>query len=410
MRGLTVRTGIAALAIATAAAGALAAGFSPREQSAEGQGASFAGVAAGTDGLSSMFWNPATIVLHDGFMSESNVSLILPYSRAKNGASAAIPVPGISDSGDIGVTAIVPASYYTYQVNDMIYLGLGVNAPFGLETENRANWVGALHGTKSEIFSINLNPNVALKLTDEIAVAVGLQAEYFEAKLKAGAPVTGAPLASIKGDDIDIGFTAGILFQPTDTTQIGLGFRSSIDHTLDGRGIVVPLGFNGPIEAGIETPEIVTFGVRHDLTEEITLLGGVEWANWSRIENLNVVSKATGATVAFTPLEWKDSWFFSIGAEYHIDERWTVRAGFAYEDSGIHTATRTPRLPDNDRYWLSAGASYKLADWVTAHVAYTHIFVDDGVIALPAGGGLNDLTATYKQSTDIVSASATITW
>jgi long-chain fatty acid transport protein len=74
MRGSIVKTSIVVLAISVAATGAHAAGFALREQSAEGQGASFAGVAAGTDGLSSMFWNPATIVLHDGFMSESNVS------------------------------------------------------------------------------------------------------------------------------------------------------------------------------------------------------------------------------------------------------------------------------------------------------------------------------------------------
>jgi long-chain fatty acid transport protein len=412
MRGVSVRAGLIALMLATSATAALAAGFALREQSAEGQGSSFAGVAAGTNGLSSMFWNPATIVLHDGFNSESNVSLVLPSSRAKNAVGGGVP-PGFEDTGNIGVTAIVPASYYTYQVNEMIFLGLGTTAPFGLETENRRGWAGALHGTESEIFSINVNPNIALKINDQLAIAVGLQAEYFEAKLRGGAPVSGAPLSSIKGDDIDIGFTAGILFQPTDTTQIGLGFRSSIDHTLDGRAIIIPLGFGGSIKADVETPELVTFGVRQDVSDSLTLLAGVEWANWSRIDNLNVVADLTGATVALTPLDWDDSWFFSIGAEYRIDEKWTLRAGFAYEDSGIPTATRTPRLPDNDRYWLSVGASYQLYDWLRANVAYSHVFMDDDAVNLAPGTTippLPGLTATYEQSIDIISASATIDW
>jgi long-chain fatty acid transport protein len=264
MRSFTVKASIAALAITMTATGAYAAGFALREQSAEGQGASFAGVAAGTEGLSSLFWNPATIVLHDGFNSESNVSLVLPSSRAKNGVSPGVPA-AFSNSGDIGVATIIPTSYYTYKVSDVVYLGLGINAPFGLETKNRANWAGAPHGTKSEIFSFNVNPNIALKITDELAVAVGLQVEYFDAKLKAGLPVTGTQIAKIKGDDIDVGFTAGILFQPTDATQIGLGFRSSIDHKLDGKATVGP--FFGPITANVETPEIVTFGLRHDFDE-----------------------------------------------------------------------------------------------------------------------------------------------
>jgi long-chain fatty acid transport protein len=401
---------IAALLVSYSATGALAAGFALREQSAEGQGASFAGVAAGTEGLSSIFWNPATIALHDGFHSESNVSLVMPYSKADDGTAFPLVLPGSADSGNISVAEIVPASYYTYQLNDTIYLGLGINAPFGLETENRSSWVGAPHGTRSKIFSINLHPNIALKVTHELAIAVGLQAQYFEAKLRSGAPGSGAPLSSIKGDDIAVGFTAGILFQPTDRTQIGVGFRSSIDHTIDGDGSVVPLAFFGAIEAGLETPELVTIGLRHDFSDRFTFLAGVEWANWSRFKNLNVTSKATGATVAFVPQNWDDSWFFSLGGEYRVDERWTVRAGVAYEDSGVPDATRTPRLPDNDRYWVSVGASYKLLDWATANVGYSHVFMEDGDVSLPAAFGLPPLSASYDQHIDIVSASATFTW
>ena len=76
--GATALVGVAG----TAAAG----GFAVREQSTEGQGASFAGIAAGGSDLSSMFVNPATITLFEGMQSEGNASLILPYSKAKKGA------------------------------------------------------------------------------------------------------------------------------------------------------------------------------------------------------------------------------------------------------------------------------------------------------------------------------------
>ena len=57
-----------------------AAGFAIREQSAEGQGASFAGIGAGGADLSSMFFNPATITLHDGWQFEADAAVIIPYS------------------------------------------------------------------------------------------------------------------------------------------------------------------------------------------------------------------------------------------------------------------------------------------------------------------------------------------
>ena len=49
---------VAAVALVAGAAAAIAGGFAIREQSAESQGASFAGNAAGTS-LGAMYWNPA---------------------------------------------------------------------------------------------------------------------------------------------------------------------------------------------------------------------------------------------------------------------------------------------------------------------------------------------------------------
>ena len=127
---------------ACSATAASAAGFAIREQSAEGLGASFAGVAAGTGGLSSMFWNAATMTLHEdeGFQSESNYSLIVPYSRAKNGVGG---FGGSGDSGNIAELVFAPASYYVYQANDRLFVGLGLNSPFGLSTESDV-WAGSL--------------------------------------------------------------------------------------------------------------------------------------------------------------------------------------------------------------------------------------------------------------------------
>ena len=61
------------------------------------------------------------------------------------------------------------------------------------------------------------------------------------------------------------------------------------------------------------------------------------------------------------PIQYDDGWFFSAGAEYRWTERLTVRGGIGYEISPITDQVRTPRLPDNDRFWASIGASWKVA-------------------------------------------------
>lgn len=380
---------------------ALAGGFSVREQSAEGLGSAFAGIAAGTDGLSAMFWNPATISQHNsqGYVSENNVSGILPYSQAKNG----VGIPGSANSSNIGVAALVPASYSVYGLSDEVTLGMAINAPFGLAT-NSDIWAGSLHGDKSEVFTMNFNPLVAYKPADWITLAAGLQGEYMKVRLTSQAPPIGSTVFRAKADDIAFGITAGILLQPTDDLDIGIGFRSSLNHSLDGSGFSPAA--SGGLSADLKTPEMVTLGLKYRLNDQWKFMGGVEWANWSRFKKLSVQFDAPSAPLV-TPENWKDSWFFSAGAEYEMNDKLTLRGGAAFEKSPVPYSTRTPRLPDNDRYWVSLGASYKMNDWLTTNLAYSHVFVEDGGVSLAAP---SPLTATFKQHIDIASVSAVIDW
>ena len=79
-RNSLVRALIVGAAITTA--GQVYAGaFGLREQSATGQGLSFAGAASGGAGLGSMFWNPATMTAYQGINASVTGNLILPYAK-----------------------------------------------------------------------------------------------------------------------------------------------------------------------------------------------------------------------------------------------------------------------------------------------------------------------------------------
>ncbi len=60
-------------------------------------------------------------------------------------------------------------------------------------------------------------------------------------------------------------------------------------------------------------------------------------------------------------------------------------AGAAYEKSPVTDQVRIPTLPDNDRFWLSAGATYKWSPKITLDFAYSHIFVKNAPINDVAG-------------------------
>ncbi len=379
-----------------------AGGFAIREQSAEFQGMSFAGAAAGGSGLSSIFWNPATITQHEGMKGDYNGSLVMPYGRARDEAGG---LGGTSDSGNIGKTAFVPATYSSYQINDMFWVGLGMNAPFGMKTENDPNSKGALYGYKSKIFTLNINPVMGVKLNDLVSVGAGLQINYMKGDLSNALAGLGE-IARVEGDDWGVGFTAGITITPTDMTTIGIGYRSRVKHTLKGTYYNTLGGVDlGPASVDHTLPDMLTFSVRQQVTDNLALTGSVEWTNWSLFENFTIEYTGGTETIAY---DWKDSWLFAIGAEYKYSDALTFRAGYAYEDSPVPDSTRGVRVPDNNRHWVSVGASWTASDWLTLHAGYSHLFVKDGKVNIPASGGLPGLQATFKNHVNIVAVSATV--
>ncbi|MEZ0170901.1 OmpP1/FadL family transporter [Microvirga sp. TS319] len=406
-------------ALIAAQGGAQAGAFGLREQSATAQGFSFAGAASGSGYLSSMFWNPAVITMSPGWNNEWHLSLILPRVDIKPDPTQT-PTAFFGASGDIGQDAIVPTGFSSYQVNDSLWIGLSTTAPYGLVTDPRENWAGQVYSRSSRIFSVNVNPVVGVKVTDWLSVAAGPTFQYFDIRLKSAVGVSpGQPSGVLEGDDFGVGFTAGVTLTPFIGTTIGLGYRSSVEHDLEGSftlpaGVVAPVAVRTPINATLKTPDQLTLGLSQVITPNMTVHLGFEWTNWSILKTPIVTSAATGAPVQALPLNYKDGYFYSLGLEYRVDPQWTLRAGVAYEDSPIDTKIRSTRLPDNDRIWASIGVGYQWSDKLSFDLAYTHIFTKDTDIRIVEGHqdfrpGL-PFVADVDSSVDIISAAVRYRW
>jgi len=403
-------------ALVAAQGGAQAGGFAIREQSATAQSYSFAGAASGSGYLSSMFWNPAVITMAPGWQSEAHLSVIVP--RVDINPAPTVPTFALGGSGDIGQDAIVPTSYNSYQINDMIWVGLASTAPYGLVTDPRENWAGQVYSRSSKIFSLNVNPILGVKLNDWLSVAAGPSLQYFDIRLKRAAGVApGAPSVILDGDDIGFGFTAGLTLTPFAGTTIGIGYRSRIDHELEGTlsapaGVLAPIAARIPISADLTTPDQLTIGLSQAITPALTVHAGIEWTNWSVLEAPLVVGPG-GRVVTDLPLNYDDGFFYSLGMDYKLTNQLTLRAGVAYEESPIDTEIRSTRLPDNDRIWASIGLGYQWNDKLSFDIAYTHIFTKETDIRILPGHqdyeGL-PFVADVDSSTDIVSVALRYRW
>lgn len=423
---ITIRAGLlasVALTAMTLVAPAAAGGFAVREQSAEQQGMSFAGAAA-SGSIGSMFWNSAAVTSQDGTNSISNLSIIIPVGdlTAQPG-STYYNVPGVPQSTDIGRTAYVPASYINYQFKNYdpnLYIGLGVNAPFGLSTEpDKRNWAGAEVGRTSKLFTINFNPVIGYRLSSQLAIGIGAQFEQAEAGFKFATGLPSGTSSYYDGNSFAAGATAGLLFTPTAGTSIGLGWRSELTHKLHGTfatnpGFPVATGVPGvPATVDLKLPDIVTLSLKQAVTSGFRVYGTVEWTNWSKFKELRIISennavtvlgfRTAGSTIGLIDAQWKDGWFFSAGADYDYSNQLTLRAGGAYEIAPTPDAQhRILGIPDADRIWASVGATYKLSQTLAVDIGYSHVFVNDAQIDRRNVSGTTRIVADLDAHADII--------
>ena len=413
-----------ALALPIATNPAQAGGFAIREQSPYGQGSAYAGVAAG-GALSSMFWNPAVMTQFSGIQSEGALTGILPYSSNNATSGARIGTGNVSHDG------LVPSSYFSWQVNPRLWLGISLNSPFGLTETFPDAWSGRAYGAGGDhLTTYNATPSIAYAFTDWLSIGAGVQIQYADATLTKGIGNLLGDQVSISGKGWGYGFTAGLTLKPTPTTIVGLGYRSQIDQKLDG-SLLLPAGpfFNTPfstpgsISTTLNLPDTVSFGIRQKLDPQWTMMGTIEWSNWTHIGTSNVVQpdgqpalvlNGLGGGPVTIPFEYKGGWFFSAGAEYQWNDKFAVRGGLGFERSPVVDAVRIPILADNDRTWLSIGATYNCSPRLSFDFAYSHLFVKDTPLDItgtsnPSFSG-SIYTGSVDSHIDIISIAARYRW
>ena len=402
--------GISAAAVLGVSSAALAGAFGLRTQSTTGLGAAFAGNASGMAGISSMFWNPATVTMNPGYTSEYNVTFVSPDVTVT--PVAPTPTRSFGSSGNIGQDAVIPASYNSYQVNEMLWLGLSTGSAFGSITKPDPIWAGQVYGRSSRVISMGATPILGVKLNEYVSIAAGPTIQYLKVRLNSALGVAPtAPTAILEGDNFGVGYTAGVTVTPMQGTTLGVGYRSSVQHDLEGTFRTGPLVRTAKVSLNL--PEQLTVGITQQITPDFKLSGGFEWMNWSRL-NIPAVVGVTGAPMTGVPLRYKDGYMYSIGGEYQLTSQWALRAGVAFEKSPIDNSNRSVRLPDTDRIYASFGASYDWNEQIRFSASYSHVFgVGDRRIAIATGNpqylGL-PFYAESKAAVDVVSASVRIKW
>lgn len=385
----------ALLAVSTTS---FAGGFQLSEENVSGLGNAYAGTGALAEDASIGFWNPAGLSRIDRYQFVASGSVLNLNNNVRiSSANSNYLTDPLNPHATVGNNReeaggwhVIPALHFATPKFGQFSFGLGVTTPFGLTTSYTKSSKSRYFGTYSHLTAVNIGPSVAYQLNRYISFGVGFDAQYLTADLHQQVPLNGTYDAEFqnKADDWGYGWNVGTALCFDTGTHVGLSYRSRVQHTIDGDAFikspaVAPIiNAKGPASTSITLPDSANFSVVQDINDCWSILGSVYWTHWSLIDTVKLkYKKALGGVFPNglkLDLAFDDSMKYALAVNYRPDQCWKLRMGVAYDETPVRNAgTRSFRLPDNDRVWLSFGAQYKVNNQFTVDAAYTHIFVYD---------------------------------
>ena len=444
---------------------ATAGGFALIEHGASGLGNAYAGAAAVSSDTSTVWFNPAGMSQLEG--RETSVAFHIlstdtTWTDQGTTLGAALgrgPSSG-PDTANPGGTTVLPNFYYVAPVNDKWSYGLSIGAPYGSSTEYDRDWKGRYSTVKSGVSVIDINPAISFKVSDKVSLGFGVSLQRLSAELESavdsGAVCLGlaanaatsftsadcinvglAPgvqandgYGSITGDSTAFGFNMGALFTPRKGLKIGVAYRHSTSHELDGdvdfdvnaalrdvldsnaiaagQPLTQGIFSDVPAKAAIDLPATFSVSGAWAVNKKVELLADFTWTGWSSFEELRVTYDNPVQPDTLSVQDWEDVIRVSAGVNYQLNNKLTLRTGVAFDEEAIPSAQRrTARIPGNDRTWLSFGAGYKVNKNISFDVGYAHLFLDDTPIDNinpESGGTALEIRGEFEPSVDIVSA------
>ncbi len=410
------------------------------EHSVKELGQAFSGAPTNIEDGSMVFFNPGAMSHVQGKLVSFAGYVAVPSARFQDNGSQLNPLVGGAqlqggNGGDSPHVVLIPNFYYVQKLSERIAVGLGVNIPFGMESSYHADWKGRYQAIDSELATVNFNPAVSLKVTEVLSIGAGLDVQYLKSRLtnaidfgtvclQALGPMacTGQGLlpqvadghVSLKGDSVGFGYNVGIFYTPDENTRFGVSYRSKVHHDVRGNAnfsvpdnaAILTRG-NAFVDTGASTsvtlPDNVMFGFYRRLNDSWAISADAMWTRWEHIQELRTKFSSSQPDDV-QALQWKNTWRYAFGVSYAppIVNKLTVRTGFAFDESPVPgSRVRSPRIPDNDRYWLTAGLSYAVFRNINLHAAYAYLFFNDASINRTGSTG-DQLAGKFSEHINIV--------
>lgn len=363
--------GLAAALLAPQVAGAE--GFAINEWSAEGVAMGGARMFA-EDDAANVAYNPASITKVKGEVMKSSYTYLSPHGSYKADIKESLKpgtnetIPAYPEYGHNKVHAgWAVGSYYVRQINDKEWFGIGAFPRFAMVSEFERGSKISSNAFFSKLNGVSVTPTYAHKFDKKWSAAVGAEINYVGLELQKNSYDPRVQMnvgaTQTEGESYALGWNAAANYAFDDKNEIGVVYRSRITHSLEADFKMYPvIGDKITADAyGVVTlPDSWDIGYNHKFDKKTRLELKATRTNWSTYDALNVYfdKPVFGKPNDLSDKNWENGWRYAIGLEHNLSDKYTVMAGFAFDESSIPHDGGDFMVPTGLRRTYSIGARY----------------------------------------------------
>lgn len=408
--------------------GVFAAAFQLWEQDGASVGNYHAGRAAIAEDASTAYYNPA------GLVRIPNQQLVLGVVPITTDFlfDGTIAVEKVDDNAPMATKAqggslnFVPDLHYAAPLLENLVFGLSVVVPYGLQTNYGNQSIVRYAATTTSLQVINIAPSLGFAITNKLSVGFGADIEYSEAKFDLVATVFDSEFDTDATNNFSgngLGYHAGILYQFTPQTRIGLAYHSKVTHDFTGTSkftgmlanftdeTLPPEISNDNVETTATVPATTTLSLFSAIHPLWDIMGTVSYTQWSVFKdvilyNVSGVDEDVNLSDTITvviPQNYRNTWNYSIGANYHVNERWLIRTGAGYDQTPSNNEYRNLQLPDGNRIAFALGTHFQATKTLGFDIGWTHFFTNTVPIDVtqPVGGQVTTTDGDVTGNADV---------
>lgn len=336
---MTHRLGLAALAITTAANGAMAGGIDRSAQDI-------------------------------GILFEKGTALRFEYGTV---------APNLSGKDKLGNQVANVARDFTQtqlgfksDINDRLSYGFILDSPFAADVAYGGSPASTmLGGTTALARSDAMTGLLRYKFNDRISVFGGLRVQQASATVG----LKGLAYGAFSGYSVNLaqdtgtGYVLGASYEiPDIALRVALTYNSAIDHSF---ATVEKIGATtvGTAKTDVQTPQSVNLDFQTGVAANTLVFGGIRWADWSkfRLDPAFMVAN-TGSGL----IDLEDTTTYTLGVGHKFNQTWSGLFSLSYEAAGDPLVS--PLAPTTGQFGATLGAVYTMEKMkLTVGVNYTRL-------------------------------------